>query len=227
MPASPASSPLRLKRQTLAQGVVDRLRQEIFQGLHPPGAQLAEPVLAAAMGVSRAPVREALLELERHGLVEFDDKGRKRVCQLTAQDFEDIYTLRLALEPAAAAHAARLLTPEWLERLESNVRETAEAPELADVSRLDVEFHALLMSASGRQRLITVWQSFRPLLDLWLETLHRQHEQLTGHVREITVRAHRELIDVLKGGKPGHARKLLQQHIEGWYDLLPAMEGLE
>lgn len=219
-----ASTTSPLKRQTLTQGVADRLRQEILQGVHPPGAPLAEPVLAAAMGVSRAPVREALLELERHGLVEFDDRGRKRVCQLTAEDLEDIYTLRLALEPAAAAHAARELSEDFAQRLEDNIEATAIAKELAEISRLDVEFHDLMMQASGRQRLINVWQSFRPLLELWLETLHRKHEQLKGSVRTTTVTSHRELLDALKSGDSQFARRIMRQHIEGWYGLLPTME---
>ncbi len=69
----------KLKRQTLTQGVEQRLRSEIIQGLHEPGAMLSEPVLSAEMGVSRSPVREALLILERDGMVEFDDRGRTRV----------------------------------------------------------------------------------------------------------------------------------------------------
>lgn len=220
-----SASPLPLKRQTLTEGVVQRLRHEILAGVHPQGAALAEPVIAAAMGVSRAPVREALLELERHGLVEFDDRGRKRVCQLTVDDFEDIYTLRLSLEPAAAGHAAKSDLAEFLPLLKANVEQTEVAVELAEVSRLDIEFHDLIMRASGRQRLTLVWQSFRPLLELWLETLHRRHETLTGQVREITVAAHQEIIQSLEQGHSPAVRKLMQQHIEGWYDLLPSMES--
>lgn len=213
----------KVKRPTLAQKVVDQLRREIAQGVHAPGKMLAEPTLAAAMGVSRAPVREALLELERDGLVAFDERGRTRVCDMTAEDFEDLFVLRLALEPAAMAHAAKVFTDEHARRLEANIRATAGAKSLADLSLLDVEFHGLIMEVSGRPRLNSAWRSIRPQLELWLASLHRKHQRLTGKVREITVASHTELLEALRSGKAESARRLMHRHVQGWYEWLPTM----
>ena len=74
-------------KQTLGDGVARRLREEIISGNLLPGAMLAEIPTAERLGVSRVPVREALLVLERDGLLVFDERGRCRVRTLTARRF--------------------------------------------------------------------------------------------------------------------------------------------
>jgi len=216
----------KLKRQTLTQGVEERLRSEIIEGLHEPGAMLSEPVLSAEMGVSRSPVREALLILERDGMVEFDDRGRTRVCSMTAADFEDLYLLRLSVEPLVAVHAAAQATEADFAALEANIAAMEKSKSVAEISQLDIEFHTLIVETSGRPRLIAAWRSLRPSLELWLAALHRKHEHITGRVREITIESHRELIDTLRAGNREAIRTLMQTHIEGWYQWLPEMDDL-
>ena len=63
---------------------------------------MAESAAARELGVSRVPIREALFTLEREGLVEFSDTGRAYVKELSPHDFEELFVLRLALEPVAA-----------------------------------------------------------------------------------------------------------------------------
>jgi DNA-binding transcriptional MocR family regulator len=86
----------------LADSTVAILRKEILSGILPPGTKLAEAPVAKRLGVSRVPVREALVILANEGLVEFKKTGRSFVKGLSQSDFEEIYTLRLVLEPAAA-----------------------------------------------------------------------------------------------------------------------------
>jgi DNA-binding GntR family transcriptional regulator len=221
MPTTERPAAVRLQRQTLAQSAAERLRSEIVQGVRAPGEMLAEPTIAAALGVSRAPLREALLELERDGLVEFDERGRTRVCTMTPEDFEDLYTLRLALEPAAAAQAAGRATDRELALLEANIADMKVVRELADLSRLDLEFHALVMRASGRRRLCAIWNSLRPQLELWLAAVHQKQ----GRVRGLTVKSHSELLAALQQGFAEPARQMMQRHIEGWYASLPTPPG--
>ena len=216
----------KLKRQTLSQAVEARLRSEIIQGIHEPGAMLTEPVLAAELGVSRSPIREALLILERDGIVEFDDRGRTRVVSMTAADFEDLYFLRLAVEPMLAVHAAKCATESDYAAWEANVTAMENTENVAEISQLDIEFHSLIVKTSQRPRMIAAWRSIRPTLELWLAALHRKHEQLTGRVREITMESHLELIEILRTGESEAIRKMIQNHIEGWYKWLPEMDDL-
>lgn len=216
----------KLKRQTLTQAVEARLRAEIIQGLHEPGTMLSEPVLSSALGVSRSPVREALLILERDGIVEFDERGRTRVANMTAADFEDLYLLRLAVEPMVAVHTAAEATAADYAALEANIAAMQHSGQVAEISQLDIEFHALLVEASRRPRLIATWRSLRPSLELWLGALHRRHEQLTGRVKEITIESHQELIETLRNGDGEAIEKLMRGHIEGWYKWLPEMNEL-
>tara|TARA_R110002095_G_scaffold70920_1_gene60457 strand:- start:619 stop:1317 length:699 start_codon:yes stop_codon:yes gene_type:complete len=217
---------MKLKRQTLTQGVEERLRSEIIQGLHEPGVTLSEPVLSAEMGVSRSPVREALLILERDGMVEFDDRGRTRVCSMTAADFEDLYLLRLSVEPLVAVHAAAQATDADFAALEDNIATMGKSKSVAQISQLDIEFHTLIVEASDRPRLKAAWRSLRPSLELWLAALHRKHEHITGRVREITIEGHIDLVNTLRTGKSESIRNLMQTHIEGWYQWLPEMDDL-
>ena len=99
------------------------LRQEILSGKTRPGHLLAESPVAMRLGVSRVPVREALFALEREGFVEFSGTGRAFVKELTPQDFDELYTLRLALEPPAACESLmrKHITGwrEWLPTMEA------------------------------------------------------------------------------------------------------------
>ena len=215
----------KLKRQTLTQGVEDRIRNEIIQGIHTPGAILAGPVLAKNMGVSRSPVREALMALERDGLVSFDDRGRTQVCTMTDIDFEDLYILRLALEPVAASHTGTHATDELFAALEVNIAATEKTQTVADVSPLDIEFHTLIVNASCRPRLIASWKSLRPQLEFWLTALHKKHEYSSGIVRDLTIKTHLELVETLRSGKSKAIHTAFKEHIEGWYKWLPTMNN--
>ena len=84
-----------------------RLRSKIVSGHFPQGSALAEPVLAEHFHTSRAPVREALIALEREGLVTFEKTGRTRVRTIGAKDLREIMEARAALESMAASLANR------------------------------------------------------------------------------------------------------------------------
>src|ERR1700758_4321721 len=109
-------------RQNLAEEITQQLRRAIVQGEIKPGTPLAEPVLAARFNASRAPIREALIALERDGLVEFNDRSRTRVRNLTPTDFEEICSMRIALESMAARLAAAPWTAKDTRAVEENIR---------------------------------------------------------------------------------------------------------
>lgn len=202
------------------------LRQRILDGSMKPGTRLAESAVALELGVSRVPVREALFNLERDGLVEFSETGRAFVKALTPQDFEELYTLRLALEPLAARLASHSLKAD-AGLLEKNVKATARSKTIMDVTRLDLEFHEIILEASGNARLLKLWRSMRGELELWLGRLHRRHQINRMDTRNGTVGAHKEIIRCFRNDTPIACERLMRQHIQGWREWLPLSEQNE
>lgn len=203
------------RKQNLAHRIVASVRREIVARERVPGSKVSEPMLAEEYGVSRAPVREALLQLEREGLVVFDAVGRTRVVEMTPEDFEDLFELRMTLEPAAVVHVTSRFDAPVRGRLEANIEAMAGAATLAEVSWLDVEFHTIIMEASGRRQLIAMWRSIHSQVLVWLSSLHQAHAE-SAKVRDITLAAHRRLVRVIGGGDATQARAVAVEHLKGW-----------
>lgn len=189
-----------------------------------PGDLLAESAVGRRLGVSRVPVREALFTLEREGLVVFSATGRAYVKDLSASDFEELYVLRLALEPVAARLAAPVLRDD-VSVLEENIAATRKASDLLEVTHLDLDFHELILDASGNARLLKLWRSLRGELELWLGRLHRAKQMQTRGTRAETVASHKELVETFRTKSPAECEGMSRQHILGWREWLPEMEG--
>lgn len=205
---------------TLAASAVDRLRREIFDGRLPPGTRLAEAAEAKRLGVSRVPVREAFAALERDGLLEFTETGRTVVKQLTPQDFEELFSLRLLLEPAAARMAFPL-SPRDQQLLEENILATRKAQTLNEVTWLDLDFHQLIVAASGNTRLLKLWCSLRTELELWLGYLHQQHCDRELNTRVETAGSHEVILHCFRTRSAAACEKLTREHILGWREWFP------
>lgn len=199
---------------------LDAMRSRILNGDWPPGRLLAEAAVASELEVSRVPVREALFDLERDGLVVFSASGRAFVRRLDAADFDELLTLRLALEPAAARLASgRAGVVE--DRMARNIRDTRTAATLEQLTSLDLQFHDLVFEATGHRRLVRLWQSVRHEIEFWLAVLHRDHHEQTRRTRTETADAHEELIECLRCRTPSAAERLMRRHILSWREWLP------
>lgn len=211
-----------VRRQNLAEQVVAQLRNAITTGQFAPGASLAEPILAEQLGVSRSPVREALIQLEREGLICFDERGRTRVCSMTNEDFVEISSLRGSLESLGARWAAARWTPQHTTALRENIRQQENAPDLRELSRLDVDLHEYVLRVSDHQRLVAAWLIIRPQFEMWLAHIHRMQATLSFKPRQVTVSAHRRLLKVLASNSPDDAERAMRAHVESWAEWLPA-----
>jgi len=147
---------------SLAEAVVGAVRSGITAGELVPDETYSVYQLADLLGVSRSPVREALLRLAEAGLVRIDRNRGFRVLTPLAHDIEEIFDIRLALEPTAARRAAEHATDAQREQ----VREAFEAMRVAtdDEARFWVADHAVhdsLLRAGGNQRAATIIERLR------------------------------------------------------------------
>jgi DNA-binding GntR family transcriptional regulator len=219
MPTMPPAPPATVN---LAETVTSRLRNDILSGELPPGAPVAEIPTAERLGVSRVPVREALLVLEQEGLLEFGPRGRARVRTLSPGDHIEIYHARLPLEKAAARLAAERRTEDDLAAMRANIAATRQARTLAEVSLLDLEFHDLVFSAARSPWLFRFWRLLRGELALWLTRLHREEQTVTRRVRESTSDTHEEYVALLADRNAAAAERHIESHMRYWLEWMPA-----
>jgi len=210
-----------ISRRMVGEDVLDSLRDAVLRGTFPPGERLPEGVLAKQMHVSRAPVREAMMQLEREGLLAFDQRGVALVRAMSADDFQEIYSLRLTLEPLAARLAAERMRERGFMSLAGNIATTARARTLADVSKLDAAFHEAIVQASGHRRLAECWAGLSHQLLMWLTQMQQQHQAVSKRTRDETVEAHGDLLQALRTGKGRVAAAAMHRHIIGWREWLP------
>src|SRR5689334_9971359 len=129
-------------KRSLADDVVDRLRDAILHGSFKPGEPLREEQLAAMLDVSRGPVREALVQLEREGLVLMRRHRGATVARLSRGDLEEVYSLRLALERLATQRAVQYAAEEDFKAMEEVLEAfdivLSRSPSEKEVAELDV-----------------------------------------------------------------------------------------
>ena len=212
--ASPRSQPLRrAPRNNRATTVHLRLRKEIVSGHFPQGSALAEPVLAEHFHTSRAPIREALIALEREGLVTFEKTGRTRVRTIGAKDFREIMEARAALESMAAGLANRNWTEADTEFVTKNIEEQTKARSLAELSRLDIDLHHYVVTCSGNLRLLQLWEPLRWQWEAHLVEIYRRQKGDDFIPEKETIKAHQHLLKALAEGTPAEASEAMMNHI--------------
>jgi DNA-binding GntR family transcriptional regulator len=199
-------------RQTLAASITGRLRQLILDGQLPPGQALRPADLAPRLGVSVMPIREALRILEAEGLVTFKPRIGARVAEIRAEDVEELYLVRGALEGLAARLAATNLTDAGLAELREAFDQmtTARACDDFDAfSKYDREFHRRQFAASGRPGLV------KRILDLW--DVGRRIYSITPRTRESmepAYEAHRAILEALDRRDADAAERRTRIHTE-------------
>lgn len=158
------------RRRGLADEVADRIREAIFSGVYAPGSPLREVELSEALDVSRGPVREALLRLEREGLVRGEWHRGTTVTTLSPADVSELDSLRGALEQLAVASVIAGASDEDLADIEKAARRMAHAEDEHDLVRHDIAFHNAVYAAAHHRRLAEAWHAIRSQVHLFLLT---------------------------------------------------------
>lgn len=188
---------------TVRQRAVRELRDRILTGALAPGARLDLDEISAEFGISRTPVREALLELSFQGLVEIAPRSGVKVIGVSPEATVDNFAILAALSGKAAEWAADRITPDELARLE----ELADALDAAGTGPETVElnwrFHRIINEASGSRHLLSlIRQAVRMIPSNFLEVIpvHDDGE-------------HRRLLDALRDGQAHRAREISELHV--------------
>jgi DNA-binding GntR family transcriptional regulator len=190
------------------------IREGIVSGAYRPGAHLTAQGLAAASGISRTPVREAMRRLHAEGLIRFIPNRGAFVTHLDERDILKIYDLRVVLEGYAAEAAAREGDADQIEALGALAQEMAAAVEQASppaidrVAQLNNAFHKLIVTAAANPRLETALASIVEM-PLVLRTFRRySREELQRSANQ-----HLELVEALRARDGLWARSVMSSHI--------------
>jgi DNA-binding GntR family transcriptional regulator len=218
-----ALAPLGGDRTTLAARALDGLREAIVAGRLAPGERYSVGALAAELGVSRTPVREALLALERQGLVRFERNKGVRILAASAADVEEVFVLRLLLEVPATRRAAGRLTAGDHAALDAELAAMAAAARSGDEPAFmahDQRFHALVLAAAGSRRLVDVVAQLRDhVRSAAASTVGRSRDLHAIHAEHVGIR------DALHAGDGAAAAEAMRAHLTTTARMLVAQEG--
>lgn len=202
-------------RKTISQEVAEVLRWRIIQGEIAPGDRVAEEKVARELGVSRGPVREALRELERDGLLVVEPYKGAVVLEISADDLRGVLLpVRHVLEQWAVEHALDALTEDdyaelgdIVERMRTAV-DTGGEGLLRELVELDVAFHAYIIEMFGGAHAKQMWASIAPRVLAGFYRLGSLHSHPSTIVTE-----HEELLEALRTRDLAVAREALSEHV--------------
>jgi DNA-binding GntR family transcriptional regulator len=206
--------------RSMTSQLIVRFRERILDGSYPPGSALRQDVLAAQFGTSKIPVREALVQLQSEGLVDIFPNRGFQVRPLAAGELDEVFSLRLKIEPAAAALGAKhacaadhLAAQEALDRLNDALAD----PEFSSAGRLNRAFHLLLVVPRLQPVAADVLGRLHTLAQRYVQ-IHLRPE---GRVKR-AAREHAALLRLWRAGKSKQVRTLVHAHIESTRDDLAA-----
>lgn len=201
----------RLERSVLSDQVSQVITDGLLDGRFQPGDSLVESELSEMLGISRSPVREALAELQKAGLITKQTGKRAVIRSWSARDLEELFAVRALLEGYAARLASSRGEELDLKRLREIVvemREAAADNNLSNLICLDLGFHEELWRLSGNKLLQTVLDGLKQQCRLFLTMNWKFH----GGEDRVHV-THQEVIDALESGNPDTAEEVMKKHV--------------
>ncbi|MDG9722740.1 MULTISPECIES: GntR family transcriptional regulator [unclassified Streptomyces] len=191
--------------------VADALRAALIAGELRPGVVYSAPALAAELGVSATPVREAMLDLAREGLVEAVRNKGFRITEMTDQDLDEFTEIRTLIEVPIVGRVAGTASAEQLEALRPLAREIVTAARKQDILKYleaDHRFHLELLSLAGNQHLVEVVADLRKRSRLY----GLGHLNESGHL-VASAQEHVELLDLMVAGRVREAEDCMRRHL--------------
>ncbi|MFB8084859.1 GntR family transcriptional regulator [Streptomyces sp. NPDC055992] len=207
----PAPVPPPAKQPPAAERVYTHVKDAVLDRRYEGGTLLTEGGLAEAVGVSRTPVREALLRLEVEGLLKLYPKKGALVLAVSAQEIADVVETRLLVEEFAARKAVPA-SPQLISRLEALLeeqRQFSEAGDLATVSVKDRCFHAEIVRHAGNEILSRLYDQLRDRqLRMGVAVMEAHPDRIAANITE-----HGELLEAIRAGDAEGAAQVVRRHV--------------
>jgi DNA-binding GntR family transcriptional regulator len=199
------------RQRSLRESVTESLRAAIIAGTLEEGTLYSAPALGAAFGVSATPVREAMMDLAREGLVETVKNKGFRVTSMSDRELDEITEIRMLLEPPVMAGIAGSVPERDMERLHKLAEDIVDAArdgDLAAYLAADRDFHAELLEYSGNRQLVDLATSLRTRTRMYGLKILSDNNRLANSAQE-----HHELLDLIAAGDGAAAGELMRRHI--------------
>jgi len=217
--------------RSITEQVVEAIREGIWTGRFQPGTHHSVQTFADALGVSRTPVREALLRLAEVGMVRFERNRGITILRPSVHDLEEIFQLRLLLEAPAAGRAARRVTPGALDQLRGEIKAMRQAVEDDDFNAFldhDVRFHKIVIELAGNRRQRDMVGNLRDATrslggTRLLQDATQPHERsafgLPASLADV-LQEHMPILEALEARDPQKAAETMFKHVEDTGSLL-------
>lgn len=192
--------------------VFKTLREAILRGDLKPGERLMELQLAAKLGVSRTPIREAIRMLQQEGLAVTIPRRGAEVAAMTEKDMEDVLQVREALEILAVQLASEKITKEQIAELEERLKAFEQAVETAEVKQIaqsDIDFHDLIYTAAENPRLVVLLNNLREQIYRYRVEYLKDEKNYPRLIEE-----HRQIMQGLKERNEHYVVEMTKKHMD-------------
>ena len=201
--------------------VFNTLREAILKGELKPGERLMELQLAAKLGVSRTPIREAIRMLEQEGLAVTIPRKGAEVAKMTEKDMEDVLQIREALDELAAKIACEQISEEQLEELVATMHEFEESTKTDNVKKIaeaDVKFHDIIYQSTGSPKLVNMLNNLREQMYRYrVEYLKDENNYPT------LMKEHKDIVEGLVRKNKTQVTETMHQHVKNQAVAVKAM----
>jgi len=198
--------------ESLSKMAYKAIRSFILSGEMSTDKIYNEMQIANDLKISRTPVREALLELSSQGLITFLPRKGIEITKFTAEDVEEIFEIRKAIELATVEKLGKIASSLDFDSLNESLNamnEAADKKKYSEFVEFDRIFHMALSKLTGNRRIEAIMRNIRDILQLMALRVVAQE----GRMEEV-IKEHEILLESIKQGKPVEARVLMEQHLE-------------
>lgn len=199
------------EKETLKEWVIKEIKSAIIDGRLKSQERVNESKIAEEMGLSKSPIREAVKELVKDGILASEPFKGAVVRGLTKREAHELYSLRAVLESFAVDLMQKPVSPEALKNLEAivlDMKNVARRNDLDGMIDLDLKFHQYLVRLSDHQLLLEIWERIYGRISMYMGQKSRFFDNLDEDAA-----LHEALFEKIRSGDLRNIKKLLEKHI--------------